>query len=169
MSVVWLKGLIKLLIIAVRLTAPLVSRCPVAALRKMQQPTAAQALWPPELQEKARCFSYSSEKPCDFGQLGRMWFLPLFSSKHKPFELGREVTQPALLPGCCSRPPQDSDSQFRVVFLAAVGAKLEQHDHSHIASHASAMIVLGFFFCNKYSVGLMCDKIDILMIFFFSS
>lgn len=52
------------------------------------------------------------------------------------------MTQPALLPGCCPRPPQDSDSEFRVVFLAAVRAKLEQRDHSHLASHASAAIVL---------------------------
>lgn len=51
------------------------------------------------------------------------------------------MTQPALLPGCCSRPLQDSDSEFKVVFLAAVRAKFEQRDRSHLASHASAAIV----------------------------
>lgn len=89
---------------------------------------------------------------------------PIILQHTEPFELGREVTQPALLPGCCSRPPQDSDSEFRVVFLAAVRAKLEQRDHSHISPHANAGIVLGFF-CDEYSISPMWEKITILLPF----
>lgn len=36
---------------------------------------------------------------------------------------------------------QDSESEFRVVFLTAVRAKLEQRDHSPLAPHGSAAIV----------------------------
>lgn len=68
------------------------------------------------------------------------------------------MTQPALLPGRCSRPPQDSDSEFRVVFLAAVRAKLEQRGHSHISPHASAGIVSVFVFFVINIPSVRCER-----------
>lgn len=107
----------------------------------MQQPAAARALWPPELQEKAQpavllFFSHLSEKPWTAGKD----VIPPIILQHTQAIWTGKGSDPAwpspwmLL--------QDSESEFRVVFLAAVGAKLEQRDHSHLASHASAAIDL---------------------------
>lgn len=116
-SLVWLKGLSMLLITAVR--SGIHSSSSKQPFSSCWEEDAAVCSCAGSLAPRAagkgpacgnRCFSHLSEKPCDSGQLGRMWFLPLFSSTHEPFELGVEVTQPALLPGRCSGSPRGSDS-----------------------------------------------------------
>lgn len=127
---------------------------------------AAKALWARELQEKAQprvplffIFLWEALRLAT-GLLGRMWFLPLFSSTHKPFELGREVTQPALLPGCCSRTLTRSSELS--------SSLLSEPSLSSVTTHTyRLMLVPGMFwvflFCDEYSVSPMWEKINILL------
>lgn len=137
----------------------------------MQPPAAATALWAPELQEKAQpgvpLFSIFLREALRLatGQLGRMWFLPLFSCAHKPFELGREVTQPALLPGCCSGPPQDFGLGVQSCLpRCCQGQARAAGPLAHTSPHASAGTVFGSF-RHECSVSPVWEKMNVLLLF----